>query len=523
MLTTLAFVAALGLAPSQAGKLDLTNVRPTYGVLGAPRPDTKFLPGDEFFLCYDIDNLKMADDGLVSYGMAIEATDAKGKVWYKDGQEKLTAINYFGGNKLPAFAYLEIGHDQPPGQYTLKVTVTDNAAKASKELTYKFEVLPPAFGMVRLKTTYDGRLPSPMMGVPGQGMSVQWVCVGFDRDAKKQPNITVETRILDEAGKPTLAKPFPGEVTEAMEKQRAVDMSFGMFLSRTGKFTVDIKATDNVSKKTAQARFPLTVLASEGKSAPAQAGKLDLTNARPTYGVFGVPRPDTKFLPGDTFFLGYDIDNLKMTEAGVIYYGVATEITDAKGKVISKEDKAQAKITVVNHLGGNRLPASAYWSVPLETPPGEYTLKVTVTDRAAKVSKDLTYKFEVLPLTFGLVGLTTSYDPDDRLPSPMLGVPGQGINVHWGAVGFERDKVKKQPKLSFEIRTLDEAGKPTLGKPFVTEVTEVPDKMDYRGFGLLLNRPGKFAVEITAVDIMTKKKVSLKFPVMILPNDAKAK
>jgi hypothetical protein len=522
MLTTLALVAALGLAPSQGGKLDLTNVRPTYGVLGVPRPDTKFLPGDEFFLCYDIENLKVSDDGKVSYGMAIEATDAKGKVWFKDAQDKLTAINYFGGNRLPAFAYLEINQDQPAGQYTLKVTVTDNATKASKELTHKFEVLSPGFGMVRLKTTYDGRLPCPMMGVPGQGMSVQWVCVGFERDSKKQPHISVETRILDEAGKPTLAKPFPGEVTEAMEKQRAVDMSFGMFLSRPGKFTVDIKATDNVSKKTATTRFPLTVLDNDAKATPAQAGKLDLTNARPTYGVFGVTRPDTKYLPGDTFFLGYDIDNLKMTEVGVIYYGVATEVTDGKGKVVSKEDKAQAKITVVNHLGGNRLPASAYWSVPLDALPGEYTLKVTVIDRAAKASKELTHKFEVLPPAFGLVGLTTSYDPDDRLPSPMLGVPGQGINIHWGAVGFERDKVKKQPKLSFEIRTLDD-GKPTLGKPFIAEVTEVPDKMDYRGFGMLLNRPGKFAVEISAVDSLTKKKATLKFPLTILPNDVKAK
>src|SRR5271156_2558282 len=230
MLTTLALVAALGLAPSQAGNLDLTNVRPTYGVLGAARPDTKFLPGDEFFLCYDIENLKMADDGKVSYGMAIEATDAKGKVWYKDAQDKLEAINYFGGSKLPAFAYLEIGHDQPPGQYTLKVTVTDLAGKASKELTHKFEVLSPAFGLVRLRTTYDGRLPSPMVAVPGQGMSIQWVCVGFERDPKKQPNVSVETRILDADGKPTLPKPFPGDVTEAMEKQRAVDMGFGLAL-----------------------------------------------------------------------------------------------------------------------------------------------------------------------------------------------------------------------------------------------------------------------------------------------------
>lgn len=212
-----------------------------------------------------------------------------------------------------------------------------------------------------------------------------------------------------------------------------------------------------------------------------------------------------------------------MTDQGVLYYGIATEITDAKGKVVSKDDKSQEKITVVSHLDGSRLPGSAYYSVPLDTPPGEYTLKVTVTDRAAKVSKDLTHKFEVLPLAFGLVGLTTSYDADDRLPSPMLGVPGQGMHIHWGAVGFERDKAKKQPKLTFEIRVLDDAGKLVLPKPFTSVVAEVPEKMDYRGFGMMLNRSGKFTLEITATDNLAKKKATLKFPLTVLPNDLKAK
>jgi hypothetical protein len=521
MLTTLAFVAALGLTPSQAGKLDLTNVRPAYGILGATRPDTKFLAGDEFFLCYDIENLKMTEDGKVSYGMTIEATDAKGKVVYKDAQDKLQAINYFGGNKLPAFAYVDIGQDTPPGQYLLKVTVTDNAVKGStKELTEKFEVLPAAFGLVRLRTNYEvGQLPSPMIAVPGQGMAIRWVCVGFDRDAKKQPNVTVETRILDEAGKPTLPKPFPGEADRAMEKQRALDMGFGMNLLRAGKFTVDIKATDNVSKKPATLRFPLTVLANEGKAAPSPGGALDLANPRPTYGVFGVQRSDTKFLPGDTFFLAYDIDNLKMTDQGVISYGIATEIIDPKGKSLDKTDKSQERITAVSQLGGSRIPGSAYWSVPPDTAPGEYTLKVTVTDRAAKASKSLTHKFEVLPLAFGLVGLTTSYDADNRLPCPMLGVPGQGMHVHWGAVGFERDKAKKQPKLAFEVRVLDDAGKPTLTKFPSSEGAD-----DYGNFGpMMLNRPGKFTFEITATDALTKKKVTLKFPLTVLANDLKAK
>src|SRR4051812_24749977 len=37
MWTTLAFAAALTLGPAQAGQLELTNARTTYGLLGGPR------------------------------------------------------------------------------------------------------------------------------------------------------------------------------------------------------------------------------------------------------------------------------------------------------------------------------------------------------------------------------------------------------------------------------------------------------------------------------------------------------
>lgn len=271
MLTTLALVAALQLTPSQGGKLDLTNIRPTYGVLGSTRPDTKFLPGDTFFLAFDIENIKVSDDGRVQYGMTMEVTDAKGKVWFKEDkeQERLQAVNYLGGTKLPAFANVDIGLNMPAGDYTLKVNVTDRAAKVSKELSQKFEVQAAAFGLVRLTTSYDdaGRLPAPMIGVPGQGMHINFAAVGFERDkSKKNPHITVEMRVLDDAGKPTLPKPFPGEVTDVPEKLHAVPMGFGMVLNRPGKFTVELKATCNISKKTATLKFPLTVLPNDGKS-----------------------------------------------------------------------------------------------------------------------------------------------------------------------------------------------------------------------------------------------------------------
>ena len=267
MLTTLAFVAALGLTPGQSGKLDLTNVRPTYGVLGAVRPNLKYLPGDQVFIAYDIENIKVSTTGKVLYGMSMKVEDSKKKVWFeqKGEQEKIQAENSLGGTRVPAFANVNIGLNQPPGDYTLRVTVTDRAAKTSKELVQKFTVMSPAFGIVRLTTSLDEKdqLPAPMIGVPGQLVYVNFATVGFGRNAKKQPSMSLTMTVLDEKGKPTLTKPATGEVDDVPEKVPAVPMQFPISLNRPGRFTVELKATDNVSKKTSKVTFPLTVLSND--------------------------------------------------------------------------------------------------------------------------------------------------------------------------------------------------------------------------------------------------------------------
>src|SRR5262249_7026178 len=117
MWTTLAFVAGLSVAPSQAGPLKLTNVRTTYGVHGMPRGDTKFLPGDTAVFSFDAEGITVADDGKVLYSIAMQVTDSDGKVRFRQAPRELEAINALGGNKLPVMANLQIGLDEPKGTY----------------------------------------------------------------------------------------------------------------------------------------------------------------------------------------------------------------------------------------------------------------------------------------------------------------------------------------------------------------------------------------------------------------------
>src|SRR5467141_3392458 len=137
MWTTLAFVAALSAAPGQAGELQLTNPRPTYGVLGPQRPDNQILPGDIFSIAFDIENLTTDKEGKVMYNMGMELINPEGKTEYKREPEQtpLTIFNVLGGYRIPAFAHAQTGPDTAKGKYVLKVTVVDRGNKNRKPVT----------------------------------------------------------------------------------------------------------------------------------------------------------------------------------------------------------------------------------------------------------------------------------------------------------------------------------------------------------------------------------------------------
>jgi hypothetical protein len=268
MWATLALATALNLAPAQSGTLQLKNARATYGVLGQERKDSKLLAGDIYYVTYDIEGLKVRDDGLVQYSMSLEVSDKDGKVQFKQDPRELDAYLALGGNSVPGFAQITIGTDQPEGEYTMKVTVKDRASNQSDTLTRKFEVMPRKFGIVQLYLTYmapthDTGLPAPPMAAPGQMYMLHFGLVGFDLDKarKDQPNIETVMRVLDENGKPTLGKPYGGDAKEVgPDQKRGIPMQFILQINRAGKFKIELKATDKISGKTAEQTLDLTVV-----------------------------------------------------------------------------------------------------------------------------------------------------------------------------------------------------------------------------------------------------------------------
>ncbi len=268
MSPSLIVATLLAYAPAQAGKLEITNVRNTYGVLGPTRADSKLIPGDILFVSYDIDGITISDEGRVHYSMVMEVVDKNGKATLKqDPLEKIELVP-LGGSKVAARAFVTLGVDHPAGEFTMKVTVTDKAAKdkPSQTLERKFEVTAPDFGIVAVYASLDerGQTAAPTTGVVGQAIFVNYTAVGFKRDTdKKQPNLRFEMIPLDNGGKPLMTKPLFHEGIDLDDKLPNYTVRFLLPMTRAGKYTIRLSCTDNVTKKTASVDLPVLILAGE--------------------------------------------------------------------------------------------------------------------------------------------------------------------------------------------------------------------------------------------------------------------
>lgn len=244
----------------------------------------------------------------------------------------------------------------------------------------------------------------------------------------------------------------------------------------------------------------------------------EIVNPRATYGHLGAPRPKgAGILPGDIAHFSFEIKNLKADANGQVSYSIAIVISDEKGKVFFEQKPYNS--FAHTYFGGNLLPAAANVHVPLDTKASSMSYKVTVTDRTTGKSTTLNGKGKVLPADFGLVLVGTFADVEARAPIAPVGVVGSHLHLGFGVVGFDRGGKDKQPEIKVALRILDEKGQPTAAQPLsglvnkdiAADVRVVP-----LTFGLTLDRPGRYTLELTAHDQISGKTSTVSLPVRIL-------
>jgi hypothetical protein len=265
MWAALALTTVLNLAPAQAGKLEIKNVRVTYGVLGQTRKEEKILPGDIAVVSFDIHGLKVKDTGDVLYATSFELIEkATGKALLKQDMEDKKAVNNLGGDVLPTMTFAAFGLDTNPGVYTIKVNVKDRASGSTAEMVKEVTVgRREEFGFVRVRFTSASNEPAPPVAVPGQALLLRYALVGFAFGKKdKLPDVTVEMQVLDDAGKPTTEKSAKARVQPAIKDETPFIefLPIPLQLNRPGKFKVKLTASCEVSGKKAEQLLDLTVL-----------------------------------------------------------------------------------------------------------------------------------------------------------------------------------------------------------------------------------------------------------------------
>lgn len=241
-------------------------MRTTHGPLGPTRSDNKILPGELVCLSFDIEGFRTNSAGKVLYGVGIEVADSKGEVLFKKAPSHLELPGPGTGSLIPACAKLEVGLDQPPGTYAVKVTVVDRSGGATTSVTRNYEVLPLEFGLVRIALTSDREGKTSATGFsPGRASWINFTAVGFGRDKiTGQPHLTAIMRVLDEDRRSVFSKPFSGTISENVPGQvGAVPMQFQLVLAQTGRFTVELEVTDEITGRKAGVTFPIHVVAAK--------------------------------------------------------------------------------------------------------------------------------------------------------------------------------------------------------------------------------------------------------------------
>jgi hypothetical protein len=263
-LWTSLFLGLIG-QTSTSGSLTLSNSRATYGEMGMSRKDLKFPPGDMLFLNFDIVGLKQDEQNRISYSLTMEVLDADGKQIFK--QPSIIREDYLalGSARVPARAFVDIGHDSKIGKFVCKVTVVDRISKAIATLEKEFEVVPVDFGIVRFNCLLEPRqdsAPAPLVGAVGQSYLLTFAVIGYKRDSiTRQPKLKVTLSAKSKDGKSSLTKPLISPIlNDAREGDTGIPLFFPLHLNREGEFIVDIEIVDEVTKRSTKFAIPMTVI-----------------------------------------------------------------------------------------------------------------------------------------------------------------------------------------------------------------------------------------------------------------------
>ncbi len=241
---------------------------------------------------------------------------------------------------------------------------------------------------------------------------------------------------------------------------------------------------------------------------------LEFENIEASYGPLGPKRDSLNVMPGEQIYFRYILKNIQTDDDGRVSGELRISLS-AKGKVLlDKTSEISGRLI----FGGAVLPGNASIGLGLDTPPGDYLLKVTATDKLNKSSATFERTIVCRRAAFSLVRLRFSYDKEGKIPAGAGGTVGQRLFIKAVAVGFRRQNGKVN--VSSELIMTDKAGKKLMPQPIRSEIKEDErgDKIRTIQFSnfVVLNRVGDFRVIITARDKLANESFRFAAPIRVV-------
>lgn len=242
--------------------------------------------------------------------------------------------------------------------------------------------------------------------------------------------------------------------------------------------------------------------------------ELKLVEVRPTYGRLGSTRPTTKVLPGEDLSATFVVAGLGQGADGKAEITLASELVDEEGKIVAQVPAKAGRIQLA--LGGDSFVNYMHFSLPLDFVAGKYLMRGTLTDTRTGERVAAEQEFEVLPMDFGLVRLRLASDAEGTEPAGGNLTVNQDVFVVGRAIGFTRKGKRIHVVGHMQIR--DASGRSTMPAPLAFVVDQEVDNdlaMLDVNWHLVVNRPGKFTVQIEVRDEITGKRSAYELPLVV--------
>lgn len=251
-------------AGSAFAKPQIKDVQASHGQLGPERKKLEYVRGDEMYLRFIVAGFTTDKDGRLIGELAMIVHDAAGKEILKQASP-LQQVLALGGGTFPGHVSVTMGQELPVGEYTLKVTITDNLAKASDSFEQKFTCKAEEFALVAVRFSQDpdGKVPASVGGIASQTLYFKGRGVGFDR-SKDEIDVEMTIQIYDLKGQPMMPKPIRSVVhvedPKTVKAATVINLRGELTLNRPGDFVLKVSLTDKNSKKTSSFEAPLKVV-----------------------------------------------------------------------------------------------------------------------------------------------------------------------------------------------------------------------------------------------------------------------